>query len=792
MGEKLDDFKKKTVEGISQEKQDKIKNMSAYMLPDRPSQQGMKPDQIKKRFWEPIIKSDLSAISEVNRVVGEVNKVNQAAGEAMDELSDQIYAENEINIDQNVAIEALKEDLGDVEGLSEEIKAESLVEAINGFLAKYKEKVGTLEGKDTDLGNSINDLSGSHNALSNLVGSGTFNPSQTSKTTVVAVLSELLTRVIGNESTYAKTTDVANNYITNQSGGGEQTVQTDLTVTGNLTVMGETYAQDIQSLEVKDAFIVTNSEGESTPTYSGLVIRLNDGKLYGILCDTVNDSLKLGELQQVDNGYQFITGEAQSLATRADDIDDGNIPMWNDTNKTFEDSGKAADKLVAVTQEIADGNLAKWNVAGHTFVDAGKPADKVALQDGAMVHGALPVWDSGKRAWVNSGKTPEMLQAVGSANVVANALKGRACGEIIRLDDVSTLSHMFDVELRTIDITKIDAIGSEETFDIEYQNDSVTVTSTGSATVYGIRFNPFEVGLGVGTYNFTAKSNEEFNESIYMRGWRVKYTNDQYSEPNHDYEIEVNITEEIAEMLFYAGTKKNSVTFSEIEITDKSTGKTYIFYHPDAIELYASGKNLITKVENMSLIQSFAVSEDGSSFTISSANGSNQLYGLLISVGSDVLKVDETYTFSIHCPKHADRWGWRVEYEDGTIATDLNGVTINLNQSETVSLTVQQQIKEIRFYLGQAYLCQEGESITLSEPQIEFGKEVTEFAPFAEMQTYTFNDSFKTSIPSIAPEALLFANDKGIVIDAKYNRDVNKAFAQLEARLSALEKGGEE
>lgn len=779
----------KTITPISEDNMQKIRNMSAATLPDRPSQQGMKPEQIKKRFYEPIVNSDISVIEEVNRIVGEANDMGN-------ELSTRIDTENTTNSAQNAAIEALQGDLGDINGLSEDFEAGSLVDAINGFLATYKKKVGTRKDvKELDV--LIATLQGLYNALSDFIN----EDAETLKTNsqhVVAAINELLEIINEIKKDYATTSAVSEGYV---SMSGDSVVDGTLSVK-NLIVEGDSEIADTQHLWVKDAVIVANSDGVQLAGVHGYIIRVDADVAYGIVYEPKTNTLKIGKGEYSVESYPdanletktrvvftFDDEQGQAIATRGY-IENGNIPKWNGEKFTFEDSKKAADKLVAVTQEIADGNLAKWNADGHTFVDAGKPADKVALQDGAMVHGALPVWDIGKRAWVNSGKTPEMLQAVGSANVVANALKGRASGEVIRLDDVSTLSHMFDVELQAVDILKLEVIGGDN--EITYNNDSVTVTSEDNK-IWGIKFNPFDIGLIMDrTYKFSVDTDATDAD---LR-WRCKKKDSQKSEYiiSDNGEIKITLTSEIENLFIYVGFSyaASSVTFREMKVTDMSVGKTYIFYHPNAIELYASGKNLIKEVNNMSDIQSFVVSEDGSAFTISSANGSNQLYGLLISVGSDVLKVDETYTFSIHCPKHADRWGWRVEYEDGTIATDLNGVTINLNQSETVSLTVQQQISKISFYAGQPYSCQEGESITLSEPQIEFGKDVTEFAPFAEMQTYTFNDSFKTSIPSIAPEALLFANDKGIVIDVKYNRDVNKAFAQLEARLSALEKGGKE
>lgn len=58
---------------VSELTKDAIKRKSAYALPDRPSDQGMKPDEIKRAFWQPVVDVTNSTISEIDRVVDEIN-----------------------------------------------------------------------------------------------------------------------------------------------------------------------------------------------------------------------------------------------------------------------------------------------------------------------------------------------------------------------------------------------------------------------------------------------------------------------------------------------------------------------------------------------------------------------------------------------------------------------------------------------------------------------------------------------------------------------------------------------
>ena len=61
------------IEPIGQEKLAKIKAASAYSLPINPSERGMTPEQIRARFYRPILDQGLSVLSELERVIGEAN-----------------------------------------------------------------------------------------------------------------------------------------------------------------------------------------------------------------------------------------------------------------------------------------------------------------------------------------------------------------------------------------------------------------------------------------------------------------------------------------------------------------------------------------------------------------------------------------------------------------------------------------------------------------------------------------------------------------------------------------------
>ena len=63
------------INSITSNTKDAIKRKSAYSLPDRPSDQGMKPEDIKRAFWQPIVDVTYSSLTEIDRVIDEINNI---------------------------------------------------------------------------------------------------------------------------------------------------------------------------------------------------------------------------------------------------------------------------------------------------------------------------------------------------------------------------------------------------------------------------------------------------------------------------------------------------------------------------------------------------------------------------------------------------------------------------------------------------------------------------------------------------------------------------------------------
>ena len=73
----------------------------------------------------------------------------------------------------------------------------------------------------------------------------------------------------------------------------------------------------------------------------------------------------------------------------------------------------------------------------------------------------------------------------------------------------------------------------------------------------------------------------------------------------------------------------------------------------------------------------------------------------------------------------------------------------------------------------------------LIKPQLEIGSTATEYEPYITPTEYTPTaDGTVNGITSLYPNTTLTTDTEGIIINCKYNRDINKAFAALEAAIA--------
>lgn len=149
----------------------------------------------------------------------------------------------------------------------------------------------------------------------------------------------------------------------NKSGG---VIGGDVSIQGNLSVSGTTTTKDTETLQVKDNVIVANADGVSLVDDSGFAIKTNETDAYGIMYDPIGDGVKIGLGGFTEDGkFVYNEGEAQFLATRADNITDGNLPQWDNDKKQFVDSGEKIGDYVKKTDYATEDNAGVVKVSKY-------------------------------------------------------------------------------------------------------------------------------------------------------------------------------------------------------------------------------------------------------------------------------------------------------------------------------------------------------------------------------------------------------------------------------------------
>lgn len=154
-------------------------------------------------------------------------------------------------------------------------------------------------------------------------------------------------------------------------GAGGGAIVGDMTIQGNLTVQGTATYENVQSLNVKDAIIVTNIDGEPlNAALSGLAIKKNSSKVYGLMYDPTDDTVKFGEgvLDAENKHFTFSEYEGKPIATRADskDLVEEHIIKWDSYINAFVDSGvKVSDLAKSSVFDLKHSKIQNTDLNGN-------------------------------------------------------------------------------------------------------------------------------------------------------------------------------------------------------------------------------------------------------------------------------------------------------------------------------------------------------------------------------------------------------------------------------------------
>ena len=208
-----------------------------------------------------------------------------------------------------------------------------------------------------------------------------------------------------------------------------------------------------------------------------------------------------------------------------------------------------------------------------------------------------------------------------------------------------------------------------------------------------------------------------------------------------------------------------------------------------SVEVKVYGKNLLdfSKIEGFNNGEygaaagalpgyNIKVDTDGDDLIVSSKTGK---YYTAVFKGLDFI-IGQTYTISFgEEPPHEATWGWYGTYKDGSRIGNPGG-----NSKSYLTFTPNQEVLSLSFRFGYGADIL-GDSIRLVKPMLELGAGATTHEPYTEPTTHTVTAD-GTAFESVYPSMTFVPEKDGVELSVEYNRDINKAFAELQAALISM------
>ena len=517
-----------------------------------------------------------------------------------------------------------------------------------------------------------------------------------------------------------------------------------------------------------------------------------------------------GEIAEPPAPYQGwvdeVLGAAERIETEGQKLNEETRQLKEEVEKAETERVKAEEirqeneqKRIEETNEaIQNANTAVSNV--HSSIEAAIGAANAAYgATDTAYNAATTAFDAATDA---KEATERVTQAIIEANDAAknandaasgindkfaNALKSSAKGEIVGITDISPIVHNVAVKASSKNLLPYPYVSKTLTTQgvtfTDNGDGSVTVngtcgsTSTAGFTCHSATNNScipitFENGR---QYTIACESADGI--AFYLQYKKADGTNvwintfsgsktftwsSEYTYMNMFIQVSVNKT-------------VTNLTCHPIIVEGSTYNGVWTPYVPDvsAANVKTCGKNICdyTKFVGISVVDKANVILDGDTFIFPAGN---KYYGITMTDGLPLIK-GQPYKFSYEAVTTYGYPEAQINFTDGTKVIANNGKTV----------TIEKDIKSIHFYIFNGQLAET--ELRLSKFQVEAGTAVTEYEYPKQPTSYPIAaDGTAEGVTSIYPNMTITTDTNGIVIDTEYNRDINKAFAELQQALISL------
>ena len=366
------------------------------------------------------------------------------------------------------------------------------------------------------------------------------------------------------------------------------------------------------------------------------------------------------------------------------------------------------------------------------------------------------------------------------SNIVANALKGSAMGEAVVLEGVSPIEHSLGVKVSSKNLLEFaPAVSEAVTNGITCRNNGngsyyIKGTATGDAALYIFKAQDKQLYLKAGNYTISGALPNLVGMYVYNADW-------SYMKGSSESAVVTIPKDDYYGVYFHI---KNGVTVDATMCPQLEKGTSATYPRPyvadvSAVKLRVQGGNLIpypyifTEVSKNGT--TFKVNEDGS-VEISGTPTQNYNHNL-----TNKIDIKPYIGCSISIPFISDntavpRFFMHLFRKDGTATYNF----LRSDRANLVTAVVPSDADE--FIVGvEATTSFDGVATTIY-PQLRLGDSVGEYEPYIEPIEYSIGDDIR----SIYPTTTLTTDTAGVLIEAEYNKDINKAFEELRKVIISL------
>ena len=358
----------------------------------------------------------------------------------------------------------------------------------------------------------------------------------------------------------------------------------------------------------------------------------------------------------------------------------------------------------------------------------------------------------------------------------SNALRGSASGEAVRLTDVSPLEHTLTVKLKSKNLLPFPYFHSSMTNQVGI---AYTVNSDGTITANG-------TATGRSEFVLSANKSDWASGNYVLSGCPSGGSADTYSlQTINGFSdtgsgLQKNDTAEFARIsiIIKKGTTVSNLVFKpQLELGSTATSYTPYITDFSGVTLKRYGKNLLpypyknTNIDYTFNGINYKVKSDGTVVLNGTANEQSYfiLAGLVLNKG--------VYYLS-GCPSGGQGSTYSIYFQYDNFsyykADYGSGVKIDINEKKNCAVAIT---------IGKNTAV----SNLIFKPMLEVGSKLTDFEERRTAVAYTpAVDGTVTGVSADSEDITLMTDTAGVIINAEYNRDINKAFAELQQAILSM------